>query len=85
MLVARAVVAHRGVGDRLLALREGDRHGIRPVGPGRDGVLGDPGGGLEEGERPARVAAGQPHEVVAGVVVERVGPVEAARVGRPPR
>ena len=81
MLVARAVVAHRGVGHGLLALREGDRHGIRPVGPGRDGVLGDPGGRLEEGERPACVAAGEPHEVLAGVVVERVGAVEAARVG----
>ena len=81
MLVAGAVVAHGGVGHGLLGLGEGDRHGIGPLGARRDGVLGDPGRGLEEGQRPAGVAAGEPDEVVAGVVVERVGTVEAARVG----
>ena len=85
MLVAGAVVAHGGVGHGLLALREGDRHGIRPVGARGDGVVGHPGGGLEGGQRPAGVAAGEPHEVVAGVVVERVRAVEPARVGRRPR
>ena len=81
VLVAGAVVAHGGVGHGLLALREGDRHGIRPVGPGCDGVVGDPGRGLEEGQRPAGVAPGQPHQVVAGVVGQGVGTVEAAGVG----
>ena len=47
----------------------------RAVGSRRDAVVGDPCRGLEEGERPARVAAGEAYEVVPGVVVE---PVAAA-------
>ena len=73
MLVAGAVVAHGGLGHGLLALGEGDRHG-RPAGrrPAATASSGHAGGGLEGGQRPAGVAAGDPHEVVAGVVVERV-------------
>ena len=48
---------------------------------GRLGVERDAGGGLERGQRPTRVAAGDPHEVVGGVGGEGVRAVEPALVG----
>ena len=62
VLVALAVVAHGGLVDGGLGGREVD--GVEPV------ARGGTGRGLEVGQRPARVAAGQAYEVGAGVVVE---------------
>jgi hypothetical protein len=72
VLVAVAVVADGGPVDRLLQQLQGD-----PVGGAR--------GGLQGGERPPRVAPGQPHQVVLGVVVELDRAGQPALVGQRPR
>ena len=72
VLVALTVVAHRGPVDRGLGGGQVDL-----VQPGR---LSRPRGGLEVGQRPAGVTAGQPEQVVARVVGERHCPAETALV-----
>ncbi|BFO19901.1 hypothetical protein SHKM778_62890 [Streptomyces sp. KM77-8] len=73
MLVAVAVVLHRGPVDRLLQRGQGDRR-LALVERGS-------GGGLQGGERAAGVAARDPQEVVLGVPGERDGALQAPLVG----
>ena len=64
VLVAVAVVADRGPVDRASPAS------ARSI-VGRPSAQRRAGGGLEVGQRPAGVAAGQPDQVVGGVLVER--------------
>ena len=74
VLVAVAVVAHRGLVDGLLERRQVDRRA----------PLGQRGAGrrLDRGQRAPRVAVGHPQQVGAGVVVERHRAGQAALVGQ---
>ena len=67
VLVAGAVVADGRLRDGLLDVGQGDLDGVVGQAAGGLGVEGDPGRGLEGGQGPPRVAAGDPHEVVGGV------------------
>jgi len=82
VLVAVLVVALDVVVHRLRGVLLRDRDGAlpRPAGLARL-VQGDAGRGLQHRERPPRVAAGHPHQVVPRVVLEHHGPVEPALLG----
>jgi hypothetical protein len=80
VLVARSVVAHRGLRHCLLDVGQGDLHGALVDRAGRHRVEGDTGARLERGQRPAGVAARDAHDVVEGLVGQGVGTVEAPLV-----
>ena len=81
MLVTGLVVAHARERHRLLGVRERDLHGAVQLGAGRYAVLRHSRGRLQGGEGSPGVAAGDPHEVLGGVVGERVLPRQPALVG----
>ena len=82
VLVARPVVAHGGAASTACSTWARVIVRLGPSASTGVAASGTPARGLERGQRPAGVAAGEPHQVVAGLVGRSVdAPVEAPGVG----